>query len=97
MGMRKICAKMVPGNLTDQQLDARVSAVLTSKCITVMLKTSYSPDLSTCDFFLFQKFKTALKGQHFKSTVEVQKTVTQILNDIPQNVFRECYKQRQHR
>jgi hypothetical protein len=27
MGLRKICAKMVPRNLTDQQLDARLSAV----------------------------------------------------------------------
>jgi len=27
LGMRKICAKMVPRNLTEQQRDARLSAV----------------------------------------------------------------------
>jgi len=27
LGMRKICAQMVPGNLTEQQLDAWLSAV----------------------------------------------------------------------
>jgi hypothetical protein len=101
MGMRKICAMMVPRNLTDQNWDARLSAIFTSKCITVMLLTPtvdsnsqapYSTDLATCDFFLFQKVKTALKEQHFESTEEIQKSVKQGLNDIPQNVFLECYK-----
>jgi hypothetical protein len=30
-GMRKICAKMVPRNLTEQQRDARLSAVFDIK------------------------------------------------------------------
>jgi hypothetical protein len=62
-----------------------------------MLQPPYSPDLAPCDFILFQKVKTALKGHHFESTENIQKSVTQVFNDIPQNAFRECYKQWQHR
>jgi len=31
------------------------------------------------------------------STEDIQRSVTQVLNDIPHNVFQECYKQWQHR
>jgi hypothetical protein len=65
--------------------------------VTVMLQPSYSPDLAPCDFFLFQKVKKALKGHHFDSIEDIQKSVTQVLNDTPQNAFQECYKQWQHR
>ena len=62
----------------------------------VMLQPPYSPDLAPCDFFLFQKVKSAVKGHHFESTEDIQRSVTQVLNDIPQKVFQECYKQWQH-
>jgi surfactin synthase thioesterase subunit len=38
----------------------------------------------------------ALKRRHFESSEDMQMSVTQILNDIPQNAFQECYKQWQH-
>jgi hypothetical protein len=62
-----------------------------------MLQPPYSPDLAPCDFFLFQKLQTALKGHYFESTENIQMSVTQVLNDSPQNAFQECYKQWQHR
>jgi len=62
-----------------------------------MLQPPYSPDLAPCDLFLFQKVKSALKGHHFESTEDIQRSVTQVLNDVPQNAFKECYKQWQHR
>jgi len=62
-----------------------------------MLQPPYSSDLATCYFFLFQKVKSAVKGHHFESTENIQKFVTQVLNDIPQNAFQECYKEWQHR
>jgi len=55
LGMRKICDKMVPRNLTEQQRDARLSAVFTSKCITVMLQPPYSPDRAAATSFYFKK------------------------------------------
>ena len=45
-----------------------VAQFLTSKDIRVMPQPPYSPDLAPCDFFLFQKAKSAMKGHHFEST-----------------------------
>jgi len=73
-----------------------VAQFLTSKGITVMPQPPYSPDLEPCDLFLFQKAKSAMKGHHFESTEDIQRSVTQALNDIPQAAFQDCYKQWQH-
>ena len=97
LGMRKICAQMTPRNMIEQQQDARLSADFTSKCITVMLQPNSSPDFADCDFFLFQKLKLTVKKHHFESTENIQRSVTQALNYIPQNAFQECYKEWQHR
>jgi len=43
------------------------------------------------------KTKSTVKGHHFESTEDIQRSVTQALNDIPQAVFQECYKQWQRR
>jgi len=70
---------------------------LTYKCITVRLQSHYSPDLAPWDFLLFQKANSAVKGHHFESTEDIQRSVTQASNDIKQAVFQECYKEWQHR
>ena len=62
-----------------------------------MLQPPYSHDLAPCDFFLFQKVKSAVKGHHFESTEDIQTSITQALNDIPQIAYQECYKQWQQR
>jgi len=74
-----------------------VTQFLTSKGITVMPQPPYPPDLAPCDFLLFQKAKSAMKGRHFESTEDIQRSITQALNDIPQATFQECHKQWQHR
>jgi len=38
-----------------------------------------------------------VKGRHFESTEDIQRSVTQTLNDMPQAAFQECYKVCQHR
>jgi histone-lysine N-methyltransferase SETMAR len=43
-----------------------VAQFLTYKCIMVMPQSPYSPDLTPCDFFLFQKVKLAVKEHHFE-------------------------------
>jgi len=62
-----------------------------------MPQPPYSPDLTPCDFCLFQKAKSTVKGHHFESAQEIQRSVTQALNNIPQAAFQECYKEWQHR
>jgi hypothetical protein len=55
-----------------------------------MPQPSYLPDLAPCDFFLFEKTKSAMKEHHFESTEDIQKSVTQALSDIAQAAFQEC-------
>jgi len=62
-----------------------------------MLHLPYAPDLAPCNFFLFQKVKSAVKGHHFELMEDIQRSVTQTLKAIPQTAFQECYKQWQHR
>jgi hypothetical protein len=89
LGMRKICAQMVPRNLTEQQRDAQF---LTSKCITVTPQPPSSPDLTPCNLFLFQKVKSTVKGRHFESTENIQRSVTQALTTSHKMHSREATK-----
>ena len=53
----------------------------------------YSPDLSPCDFFLFSWLKNHLKGRHFGTLTNIQKSVTDELKGIPAEAFQHCYEQ----
>lgn len=70
---------------------------LNSKRITVVPQPPYSPDLSPCDFFLFPKLKHVLKGRHFGTLENIQKTVTDQLKAIPIEDFQRCYQEWERR
>jgi len=53
----------------------------------------YSPDLAPCDFFLFAKIKSALKGTRFESVDAVKANATQLLNSLTQNYLQHCFQQ----
>jgi len=53
----------------------------------------YSPDLVPCDFFLFPKLKTHLKGHHFGTVENVQAAATRTLNNISSEDFLHCYEE----
>jgi hypothetical protein len=42
--------------------------------------TPYSPDLASCDFFLFPKMKLKLKGHQFDTTEEIQAKSQKVLD-----------------
>ena len=42
--------------------------------ITQVSQPPYSPDLAPCDFWLFPKLKSPLKGRHFRLPVRFRKT-----------------------
>jgi len=44
-----------------------VQQFLSNNNITVCPRPPYSPDLAPCDFWLFPKVKTTMKGKHFES------------------------------
>jgi len=89
--MRKICAKLVPKNLSD------VWEFLAQNNTTTLPHPPYSPDLAACDFFLFPKFKTHLKGHHFGTVENVQAAATRALNNISSKDFLHCYEEWQQR
>ncbi|GFW72260.1 putative transposase [Trichonephila clavipes] len=65
---------------------------LASKNIHVANQPPYSPDLSSCDFFLFPKLKNHLKGHHFGTLENIQTAVTDQLKAIPISEFHQCYE-----
>ena len=44
--------------------------------ITQVTQPTYSPDLAPCDFWLFPKLKSPLKGKRFKPVDEIQENTT---------------------
>jgi len=65
--------------------------------MTVVPHPPYSPDLATCDFFLFPKIKIKLKGRRFQTLEEIQAESQAVLNTLRENDFQECFKKWQHR
>jgi len=60
-----------------------INEFLAEKSIPVVPQSPYSPDLSPCDFFLFPRLKHRLKGRHFRTLDNIQKSVTDELKGIP--------------
>ena len=44
--------------------------------ITQVTQPPYSPDLVPCDFWLFSKLKSPLKGKRFQTFDEIQENMT---------------------
>ncbi|KAJ4440735.1 hypothetical protein ANN_08959 [Periplaneta americana] len=61
--------------------------------ITTVRQPPYSPDLAPCDFWLFPKLKTPLKGSCFESREEIMRNATTELNTIPKEDFQRCFRQ----
>jgi len=74
-----------------------VREFLAQNNITTLPRPSYSPDLAPCDFFLFPKLKTHLKGHHFGTVENVQAAATTALNNISSEDFLHCYEEWQQR
>ena len=70
-----------------------ITEFLAKKSIPVVPQPSYSPDLSPSDFFLFPRLKKCLKGRHFGTLQNIQKTVTDLLKSIPASEFQHCYEE----
>ena len=48
-------------------------AFLAKNSMSLVRQASYSPDLAPCDFWLFPKLKTILKGRRFQSREDIKK------------------------
>ena len=66
---------------------------LAKKNIPVLPHPPYSPDLAPCNFCLFRKLKSKLKGHYFGTMENIQKILTDELRTLTENDFRYCYDQ----
>ena len=52
-----------------------VQSFLVKNQFSQVTQTPYSPDLAPCDFWLFPKLKSPLKGKRFQTTCEIQENM----------------------
>jgi hypothetical protein len=69
-----------------------VCEFLANKSIPVLLHAPYSPDLSPCDFYLFPKLKSRVKGHHFPTLDSMQKAVTNTTKTLTEADFQSSYE-----
>jgi hypothetical protein len=55
---------------------------LSKKIISILPCPPYSPDVVPCDFYLFPKLKSKLKGHNFGTVVNIQIIVTDELRTL---------------
>ena len=73
-----------------------IHAFLAQNSMTFVRHAPYSPDLAPCDFWLFPKLKTILKGRRFQSREDTMKKSTEELGSIPEE-FKRCFEKWQKR
>ena len=73
-----------------------VKSFLASEKVKVLNHPPYSPDLSTCDYFLFPRLKKMLSGNKYTSRSSLGGAIYQCLQQIPKedylSAFRDCVK-----
>ena len=69
-----------------------VKQFLANKNIPVLEHQPYSPELAPCDFCLFPKIKSVLKGTHFVSVEHVKAKTAEILNSLTEHGPQSCFE-----
>jgi hypothetical protein len=70
-----------------------IESFLAKHGIPVVHQTPYSPSMASCDFWLFPKLKSTLKGSHFDSREDIMQNVTNELRSLPVEAFQKCFQQ----
>ena len=64
-----------------------IRELLAKNNIAVLEQPPNSPDLASCDFFLFLKLKEVIKETHFQDLEAIKTAVTRELRAIPEESF----------
>ncbi|GFU82523.1 putative mariner transposase [Trichonephila clavipes] len=70
-----------------------VKRFLAKYSIPVLENLPYSPDLAPCEFYLFPKGKSALKGTRFESVEAVKEKAARVLKELTKDGFQHCFQQ----
>jgi hypothetical protein len=65
------------------------SDFLAAKNVAAVPHPPYSPDLAPCDFLLFPRMKSKLKGHRFQNVTEIQEQSLTVLHAIPKSRFQQ--------
>ena len=68
-----------------------VRQLLVKKQITALDHPPNSPDLASCDFWLFSRLKDVMKGTHFSSLEEIKASVMRELKRLKEEDFTKCF------
>ena len=63
-----------------------------SEKLNVLPHPPFSPDLASCDYFLFPKLKFHLSGKRYKSRNALGSAVYQYLIDVPIQDYERCFQ-----
>ena len=66
--------------------------LLTNKRVAVLGHPPYSLDLAPCDFWLFPKLKSVVKGMHFASVGNIKDCMTRELRCLMKEDFANCFR-----
>jgi hypothetical protein len=67
-----------------------IQNLLAKHNIPVVRQAPYSPDMGPCDFWLFPRPKTQLKGTRFESRDDIIRNMTAKLYSIRKKTFQKC-------
>ena len=74
-----------------------IHAFLAKNSMSLIRQAPYSADLARCDFWLFPKPKTILKGRRFQSRKGIMKKLMEELGSISEEEFKRCFEKWQKR
>ena len=86
--VKRVMAKFIPWLLRPEQQEHRAAVAN-----DLIQTATHEPDLVPCNFWLFPKLKSPLKGKRFQSVDEIQENTMGQLMAIPTKDFSECFEQ----
>ena len=60
--------------------------------IKTVPRPPYSPDLVTCDFWLFPKLKEKIRGYRYETIEEMKEAVTKVIDTLTQEDFHSVFQ-----
>ena len=73
-----------------------VQQFLTKHKIVQLRQPPYSPDIASCNFWMYLKLKMAVKGKRFDDIETIQSNARE-LKAISTSAFKDCFKMWKHR
>jgi hypothetical protein len=74
-----------------------IQTCLAKHDIPVVRQAPYSPDMASCDFWLFTHLKTQLKSARFESRNDITRNTTAKLYSFRKEAFQKCFEQWRNR